>query len=148
LEVQLLKEKFDVRFAQTDAMCRILLASGHMLPSQFELGVVECLAAIPDELEIEETAKDGSKIKYRIRDRLLEILKEGGRVKLRGEVTPRVDESKADGPDADLDRLDAKGMDTRSERLRRKLTEKFPDKKSDEIMVLVEDEIRKDGGRS
>ena len=148
LEVQLLKEKFEVRLSQTDAMCRILLASGHMLPSQFELGVVECLAAIPDELEIEETAEDGSKIKYRIRNRLLEILKEGGRVKLRGEVTPRVDESKADGPDADLDRLDAKGMDTRSERLRRKLTEKFPDKKSDEIMVLVEDEIRKDGGRS
>ena len=147
LEKELLLEKFNIRHAQCTAQCRTLLATGHLIPSQFELGIVECLAAIPDELAITETKTDGTKSEHRVRDRLLDILKEGGRVKLRGEVTPRVDESQTAGPNADLDRLDAQGVDTRSERLRRKFTEAEPEKNQADIMVMVEAELRKDGGR-
>jgi hypothetical protein len=128
LEKELRKEMFATSFVQVTARCRTLLATGHLIPSQFELHVVELLASIPEECGIEIISKDGVKKKIKTRDGLLEVLKEGGRVKLRGEVTPRIDETEDEGPNADLDKLDRKGISTESERMRRKLTEKYPNK--------------------
>jgi len=136
---QLQEESFKNRKAKLTAISRTMLSEGFIVPAHIEGGIVECLSAIPDELEIELQLSDGNSVKRKVSDQLFELFKLGGRVKLKGEVSAHTsikDDTK--GPNADLDRLDASGFDTTTERLRRKLSEEYPDKNATEIMVMVE----------
>lgn len=106
-----LSEKFVAsRLEAIKSDVRTMHAEGYILSAQIDMGLVDALAAIPDDVEIAVGDK-----KRKARDIIYDVLKFGGKLKLKHELTKVVEEGELVD---DLDRCDALGLETETERLR------------------------------
>ena len=126
-----------------------LLADGFLVPAQVNFGLVEALAAIPDDAVIKIEGKD-----IHPRDALLEILKHGGQLKLKGELAPRPRVAGQRKSSDRLDVADAQGFDTsvlrkkqelEAENLKRPVEERWDATK---ILLMAKRAVKEEEGDS